>query len=73
MTPQERQRPEIINGSRKRRIAKGSGQTVQDVNQLLKSFEQMRQMMKQMAAMQKGGRGRQNPFGGGRGGFPFSL
>ncbi len=73
MTPKERQHPEIINGSRKRRIAKGSGQTVQDVNQLLKSFEQMRQMMKQMAAMQKGGRGRQNLFGGGRGGFPFSF
>ncbi len=72
MTPQERQHPEIINGSRKRRIARGSGQTVQDVNQLLKSFEQMRQMMKQMAAMQKGGRGRQNLFGSGRG-FPFGL
>lgn len=73
MTPAERHHPEIINGSRKRRIAKGSGQTVQDVNQLLKSFEQMRQMMKQMAAMQKGGRGRgANLFGGGRG-LPFGL
>ena len=72
MTPQERQHPEIINGSRKRRIAKGSGKTVQDVNQLLKSFEQIRQMMKQMTAMQKGGKGRQNLFGGGRG-LPFSL
>ena len=72
MTPEERRRPEIINGSRKRRIARGSGQTVQDVNQLLKSFEQMRQMMKQMAAMQKGGKGRVNPFGGGRG-LPFGL
>jgi signal recognition particle subunit SRP54 len=72
MTPKERQNPEIINGSRKRRIARGSGQTVQDVNQLLKSFEQMRQMMKQMAAMQKSGRGRQNLFGGGRG-LPFSF
>ncbi|HEY7348163.1 MAG TPA: signal recognition particle protein [Ktedonobacterales bacterium] len=72
MTLQERRHPEIINGSRKRRIARGSGKTVQDVNQLLKSFEQIRQMMKQVAAMQKGGRGRQNLFGGGRG-FPFSL
>src|SRR5579872_966544 len=72
MTPKERERPEIINGSRKRRIARGSGQTVQDVNQLLKSFEQMRQMMKQMAAMQKGGKGRQNLFGGGRG-LPFGM
>ncbi len=72
MTPTERAHPEIINGSRKRRIARGSGQTVQDVNQLLKSFEQMRQMMKQMAAMQKGGKGRQNLFGGGRG-LPFGM
>jgi signal recognition particle subunit SRP54 len=72
MTPKEREHPEIINGSRKRRIARGSGQTVQDVNQLLKSFEQMRQMMKQMAAMQKSGKGRQNLFGGGRG-LPFGL
>ncbi|HLW02047.1 MAG TPA: signal recognition particle protein [Ktedonobacterales bacterium] len=72
MTPKEREHPEIINGSRKRRIARGSGQTVQDVNQLLKSFEQMRQMMKQMAAMQKGGKGRQNLFGGGRG-LPFGM
>ncbi len=71
MTPQERHHPEIINGSRKRRIARGSGQTVQDVNQLLKSFEQMRQMMKQMAAMQKGAKGRFNPFGGR--GLPFGL
>jgi signal recognition particle subunit SRP54 len=71
MTPQERHHPEIINGSRKRRIARGSGQTVQDVNQLLKSFEQMRQMMKQMAARQKGAKGRFNPFGGR--GLPFGL
>jgi signal recognition particle subunit SRP54 len=73
MTPQERQHPEIINGSRKRRIAKGSGHTVQDVNQLLKTLEEMRQMMKQMAAMQKGGKGRRfNPLAGGRG-LPFGL
>ncbi|MDX8409511.1 MAG: signal recognition particle protein [Mariprofundales bacterium] len=48
MTPKERKRPTIINGSRKRRIAKGSGTTVQQVNQLLKQFTQMHKMMKRM-------------------------
>lgn len=47
MTPKERQRPEILNGSRRLRIAKGSGRTVQEVNQLLKQFGQMKKMMKQ--------------------------
>ncbi|MFN4132084.1 MAG: signal recognition particle protein [Caldimicrobium sp.] len=47
MTPQERRNPHIINASRKRRIAKGSGTTVQDVNKLLKSFEEMKTLMKQ--------------------------
>jgi signal recognition particle subunit SRP54 len=70
MTPDERHDPEIINGSRKRRIARGSGTTPQDVNQLLASFKQMRQMMKQMGAMQKpGGRGRLNRLSG-LGGLP---
>ena len=48
MTPQERQKPQIIAASRKVRIAKGSGTRVQDVNELLKQFDQMKQMMKQM-------------------------
>ncbi len=48
MTPQERKRPEIIGGSRRRRIARGSGTTPRDVNQLLNQFRQMRKMMKQM-------------------------
>ncbi|MBR5809137.1 MAG: signal recognition particle protein [Clostridia bacterium] len=48
MTPKERQNPKIIAASRKIRIAKGSGTRVQDVNELLKQFEGMRQMMKQM-------------------------
>lgn len=48
MTPKERTNPEILNGSRKQRIATGSGTTVQEVNQLLKQFEQMRKMMKMM-------------------------
>ncbi|MEJ5300252.1 MAG: signal recognition particle protein [Thermodesulforhabdaceae bacterium] len=48
MTKQERRNPDIINASRKRRIAQGSGTTVQDVNRLLKGFEEMRKMMRQM-------------------------
>ncbi len=48
MTPRERRNPDILNSSRKMRIAKGSGTTVQDVNQLLKQYEQTKQMMKQM-------------------------
>ncbi len=47
MTPRERQRPEIIGASRKRRIAGGSGMRVEDVNRLLRGFEQMRKLMKQ--------------------------
>ncbi len=46
MTPEERQRPEVINGSRRARIARGAGRSVQEVNALLKQFEQMRKMMK---------------------------
>lgn len=48
MTPAERDNPDIINGKRRERIAKGSGTTVQDVNRLLKQFEDMRKMMKMM-------------------------
>ncbi len=50
MTPQERRRPEIIDGSRRRRIARGSGTTPQDVNQLLNQFRQMQKMMRQMTS-----------------------
>jgi signal recognition particle subunit SRP54 len=49
MTPEERRRPDLIKGSRRLRIAKGSGTTVQAVNQLVKQFEQMRKLMKSMA------------------------
>jgi signal recognition particle subunit SRP54 len=49
MTPTERQNPRIIGGSRKRRIARGSGTTVQDLNQLLSQFRQMQKIMKQMS------------------------
>ena len=59
MTPEERRRPDRITPPRKRRIAKGSGTTIQDVNRLLKQFEQSRQMMKQMSGnMGKGKKGR---------------
>jgi signal recognition particle subunit SRP54 len=52
MTAEERQRPAVINGSRRKRIAAGSGTTVQDVNRLMKQYEQMQKMMKTMG---KGG------------------
>lgn len=65
MTPRERESPEIINGSRKNRIARGSGTSVQEVNQLLKQFGEMRKLMKTMNKM--GGAKRAmsaiNPFG----------
>ncbi len=51
MTPDERRRPALLNGSRRSRIARGSGRTVQEVNALLKQFEQMRKMMKGMGRM----------------------
>jgi signal recognition particle subunit SRP54 len=50
MTPKERQKPSIINPSRKRRIAAGSGTRVEDVNRLLKQFEQTCKMMKEMSS-----------------------
>ena len=70
MTPQERRFPQVIKGSRKRRIANGSGVQVQDVNRLLKQFTQMQKMMKKMskggmAKMMRGMKGRMPP------GMPF--
>jgi len=55
MTPRERQEPEILNGSRRERIARGSGTKVQDVNQLLKQFGEMKQMMRKMSGGMPGG------------------
>ena len=49
MTPAERANPAMIDGSRRKRIASGSGTTVQAVNQLVKQFDQMRKMMRQLA------------------------
>ena len=56
MTPKERSNPEILNPSRKSRIARGAGVHISEVNRLVKQFEQMRKMMKQMPGMM-GGRG----------------
>jgi signal recognition particle subunit SRP54 len=56
MTPDERKTPDIINGSRRKRIAMGSGTDIQQVNQLLKQFEEMRKMMKSIGKLQGAGR-----------------
>ncbi len=61
MTPQERENPQMMDASRKRRIAAGSGTTVQDVNRLLKQFDDMQKLMKQF--MGKGKKRRRFPFG----------
>ena len=71
MTPQERSNPNLLNTSRKQRIAKGAGVSIQEVNKLCKQFEQTRKMMKQMSgSMGKKGR-RGNPFGFGGMKLPF--
>ena len=68
MTPQERNNPKLMNPSRKRRIARGSGTDIAEVNRIVKQFEQMQKLMKQMKGMQKhGGLGR--VFGGRTGMF----
>jgi signal recognition particle subunit SRP54 len=71
MTPQERKKPEILNGSRRARIAKGCGRPVSEVNKLLEQFREMQKMMKKMGgAGGKGGGGMPRmPFGGGGGGM----
>jgi signal recognition particle subunit SRP54 len=74
MTPRERAKPDLIKASRKRRIATGAGVPVQEVNRLLKQFEQMQGMMKQMkkggmAKMMRAMGGLKNMGGFGRGGF----
>ena len=83
MTPRERRHPELIQGSRKRRITQGSGTQVQDLNRLLKQHKQMQKMMKKMKGggmekmmrglggmMPPGGPGGMGGAGGGPGGFP---
>lgn len=72
MTPDERKRPEMLNGSRRARISRGSGRPVAEINRLLTQFKDMQKLMKQMKGMQgmlpKGGMPR-TPIGGG--GLPF--
>lgn len=58
MTPAERENPDIINGTRRRRIANGSGRTVQEVNNLLKQFDQMKKMMRRFNKMKPGQKAR---------------
>lgn len=62
MTKEERQNPSIMNASRRKRIAKGSGTTVSQVNRLLKQFDEMKKMMKQMTNVQKGKKGKTMKF-----------
>jgi len=77
MTPAERQRPELIRGSRKKRIVAGSGTQIQDLNRLLKQFKQMQKMMKKfskggMKNMMRSQMGKMPPgMGGGMGKMPF--
>ena len=54
MTGEERRIPQLLNGSRRRRIARGSGTTIQDVNRLIKQFQMMQKMMKQKNRMKPG-------------------
>ena len=54
MTPEERTHPEILNGTRRQRIAKGSGTNIQEVNRLLKQFDQTRKMMKMVTSSNMG-------------------
>ena len=63
MTPKERRNPDILNPSRKRRIAKGAGVDISEVNRLVKQFEQSRKLMKQMPGMMGGKRGKRGMFG----------
>jgi signal recognition particle subunit SRP54 len=77
MTALERRKPEVINGSRRTRIANGSGTSVGDVNRLVKQFSDMQKMMKKMGAMGLGGKGKKGKkgralpnLGGMSGGFP---
>jgi len=75
MTPEERQNPAIIDGSRRRRIARGSGMSVQDVNRLLKQFEEARRLVRQVQGLGRRGKrvrgtaGEAGPFPGG--GLPW--
>ena len=62
MTPQERTNPSILNGSRRQRIAAGSGTSVQDVNKLIKQFDETRKMMRMITTVKPGSRMMRSPF-----------
>ena len=70
MTPEERGNPELINPSRKRRIAKGAGVDISEVNKLMKQYEQSKKMMKQMSGMMGKGK-KKGRFGMPK--LPFGL
>jgi signal recognition particle subunit SRP54 len=70
MTPEERRKPELINGSRRTRIAKGSGTTATEVNNLLKQFKQVQQMMKTMPGVARKVKGKKGKKGGNAGTGP---
>jgi signal recognition particle subunit SRP54 len=70
MTPKERENPNIIGASRKKRIAAGAGLKVEDVNRLLKSFEQMQKLIKQFSGPGAGKKMKRMRGFGGMGGFP---
>ena len=71
MTPKERQNPNLLNPSRKARIARGAGVEVSEVNRLVKQFEQTKKLMKQMPGMMGGKKGRRGGMGNLFKGFPF--
>ena len=71
MTPYERANPAVFKYSRKQRVAAGCGKTIADVNKVLKKYEQMKDMMKQMESYRKSGRMPQGGLGGLGGGFPM--
>src|SRR5574341_715628 len=62
MTPLERSQPHLIDGSRRRRIARGSGTSIQDVNRLLRQFEDAKRLIKQVSGMERKGRRGRLPF-----------
>ena len=71
MTPEERKNPNLLNPSRKRRIANGAGVDIAEVNRLVKQFEQTKKLMKQMPGMMGGKKGRKGGLGGLFKGLPF--
>jgi signal recognition particle subunit SRP54 len=63
MTAEERKKPELMNGSRRARVAKGAGRPISEVNRFLEQFREMQKMMKKAAGAGQGGKFRPNMFG----------